>query len=526
MQSKTWSASYGLYICVCAWSALPLLRLHAIRPESLKVPSRDGQPRSGQRLLWLALTACGSTVLLAVTNQLSQDVAVVPFLWVAPLSLYLLSFILCFEGVRWYKRLLWVPLLGVAVSALVILLHQDYAEGEWPLIYQISIYLSAMFVCCMVCHGELARLKPPPAHLTSFYLIVALGGALGGLFVNLAAPHLFNGYWELHGAVVATVLLLGICSFWGKKALGKGWYALSYKTIWGIGLVTLSIFLWMHIREQREDSIATRRSFYGVLNVYEFDAGSRQHQYGFFHGRIKQGMQFQQSPYRLLPTTYYTLDSGIGVAIGSHPMRNAGSLNVGIIGLGVGTIAAYGLPGDDFRFYEINPDVERLAHDYFTFLSATEGNNMVVLGDGRISLERELRETGSRQFDVLALDAFNGDGIPVHLLTQEAFELYWAHLKPDGILAVHLTNLHFDLSDVARILAREFNKQAILISDNAKESYDCSSDWVLITSNERFLTAPGLSKSVRSWPRLTPKEIRWTDDYSNLIGVLALRQDG
>lgn len=521
-QSWGWSAGYGLFALVCAWSASPLLRHDPGGANPGATTSRRDPLRPGQRLLWLALAACGSVMLLAITNQVCLDVAVVPFLWVAPLSLYLLSFIISFDAAKWYNRSFWVPLLAASVVLVVILLHRDYADTEWPLLLQIAIYLSALFVCCMVCHGELARRKPHASRLTSFYLMVALGGALGGVFVNLVAPLVFDGYWELHLGLVATVVLFGVCALWGETGWDAGPYVPAFRTAWGLAVLGLAIPLWMHRAEQTDSSIVTRRSFYGVLNVYEFEVDEPQHHYSLYHGRINHGMQFRRGRYRFLPTTYYDFDSGIGVAIGLHPRRRTGPLKVGVIGLGVGTIAAFGRSGDEFLFYEINPEVQRLAEEYFSYLSDTSGDNRVVLGDGRISLERELRESGSRRFDVLALDAFSGDGVPVHLLTREAFELYWRHLRPDGILAVHMTSLHFDLSDPTRVLARELGKQALLVTDEGERFYDDSSDWVLLTSNRRFLADPALPDLLRRWPRATPREIRWTDDFSNLLSVLVL----
>ena len=532
-QTVLWSAGYGLYAVICAWSAVPLFRL-ATRTGSSGNPAdpAGNKPRLPERLLTLALAACGSVVLLASTNQICRDMAVIPFLWVLPLSLYLISFILCFDHPRWYNRRIWVPVLLISLSAVVYLLHQDYADEEMNLYLQIFIYSAALFSCCMVCHGELVRLKPSARYLTSFYLMVALGGALGGVFVNLVAPFLFKGYWEFHGGLVATVVLLGLCLFRTKEPLQSPLMLWFGRILWVASIGALAVFLGLHIQEQQKSSILTKRNFYGVLRVNETDMGTKWATRSLYHGRITHGEQFLGPRMRSYPRAYYGPHSGISLALGRHPKQfkrnnlgdgaRQGGLHVGIIGLGVGTIATYSRPGDIFRFYEINPDVDRIAREYFTYLKDGKGAQQVVIGDGRISLERELVNNIRQQFDILAVDAFSGDGIPIHLLTREAFALYWDHLRPGGILALHITNLHFDFSPVIRALAREIGKRAVWIKDHGEQergTYD--SDWVLVTSNNRFLNDALVYTRIRPWPTLRQKEILWTDDFTNLFRVVA-----
>jgi len=531
-QTVRWSAGYGLYGMVCALSAMPLFRF-ATRIGSPEKPGYpvDKKPRLPESLQTLALATCGSVVLLASTNQLCRDIAVIPFLWVLPLSLYLISFILCFDHPRWYNRWVWVPMLLTSLSAVVYLLHQDYADTEVNLYLQIFIYSAALFACCMSCHGELVRLKPPARYLTSFYLLVALGGALGGLFVNLVAPFLFKGYWEYHGGLIATLVLLGLCLFQTNEPLRSPLVFWSGRILWVGGIVALALFLGLHIQEQQENNILTKRNFYGVLRVNETDIGTEFASRFLYHGRITHGEQFLTPEMRSYPRSYYGPYSGISLAINRHPRKlrldnlengaRKRGLHLGMIGLGVGTIAAYSKPGDTYRFYEINPDVDRIAREYFTYLKDGEGVQEVVLGDGRISLERELMNNNRQQFDILAVDAFSGDGIPVHLLTREAFTLYWDHLRPDGILALHTTNLHFDFSPVIRALAKELGMKAMWIKDSGdKEKGNYYSDWVLITSNKAFLQDPFVYIRIQPWSTLTHREILWTDDYSNLFQVV------
>ena len=532
-QTIFWSAGYGLYAVMCAWGAIPLFRF-ATRNGSSGNPGPEylasKKPRLPESLMTLALAACGSVVLLASTNQICRDIAVIPFLWVLPLSLYLISFILCFDHPRWYNRRVWVPVLLASLSAVAYLLNQDYAEAEMNLYLQIFIYSAALFACCMACHGELVRLKPSASYLTSFYLMVSLGGALGGVFVNLAAPLLFKGYWEFHVGLVATMILLGLCLYRTRDPLQSSHVWWSGGILWVGGIVALTGVLGLHVHEQQESTILTQRNFYGVLRVIETDKGTKFASRFLYHGRISHGRQFLIPEKHSYPTAYYGPFSGISLAISRHPERlrlnkfedgaRQGGLRVGNIGLGVGTIATYSKPGDTYRFYEINPDVERIAREYFTFLKDAKGAQQVVLGDGRISLERELANNARQQFDILAVDAFSGDGIPVHLLTREAFALYWEHLEPDGILALHITNRHFDLSPVVRALARESDKRALRIKDVAdRERGNNYSEWILVTSNQIFLKDPFVNFRVQPWPTLS--EILWTDDYSNLFQVVA-----
>lgn len=532
-QTVLWSTGYGVYAVVCAWSAMPLFRsTPRPGPPENPVDSEGNGPTLSEKLLTLALAACGSVVLLASTNQLCRDIAVIPFLWVLPLSLYLISFILCFDHPRWYNRRVWGSVLLISLLAVVYLLHQDYAAEEINLYLQIFIYSAALFACCMTCHGELVRLKPPVKYLTSFYLMVALGGALGGVFVNLIAPFLFKGYWEFHAGLLATLVLWGLCLFRTTEPYRSPGVLRTARILWAGSIAVLAVFLGLHIHQQQESTILTERDFYGVLRVYETDRGTKFASRALYHGRITHGEQFLNPEMRSHPRAYYGPQSGISLAIGRHPKQlrwfdlkdreQQGGLHLGMIGLGVGTIATYSLPGDTFRFYEINPDVEQIAKEYFTFLKDAKGEQQIVLGDGRISLERELMNHDRQRFDILAVDAFSGDGIPIHLLTREAFALYWENLRPGGILALHITNLHFDFSPVIRALARELGKRAVWITNNDDEERGIYySDWVLVTSNKTFLEDPIVSSRITRWPTIRYQEFLWTDDFSNLFRVVA-----
>jgi spermidine synthase/FtsH-binding integral membrane protein len=470
-----------------------------------------------EKLLWLALAACGSTALLATTNQMCQNVAVVPFLWVLPLALYLGSFIICFDHDRWYDRRFWLPLLLLSYVAVAFLLR---ITSDADIVLQIFVFSTTLFACCMVCHGELARSKPTPSQLTSFYLMIAAGGAAGGVFVTIFAPMVFNGYWEFHIALVACYILAAISILSDLPRRGERPWYLRHAHV----LATAGAWAWIlvfggDIVSERADTLAMSRNFYGVLRVYEGYKGSEKWRRYLWHGDISHGCQFLHPAFKKLRTHYYSVDSGIAIAIEQHPRREAG-LKIGVVGLGTGTIAAYGRENDTIRFYEINPDVLRINKEYFTFLEDTSADVAVVLGDARISLEGELRDGGEGQFDVLALDAFSSDAIPIHLLTKEAFATYRKLLKPDGILAVHISNQHFDLEPLVRGVARDLDMVAVLVVNAEDETNEIfAADWVLMTVNAEFIANETVSQSITPW--LTEREdVVWTDDYSNVIQLL------
>lgn len=521
-QTGFWSWGFALYAVIAATTALFFLKRHREVPDTAnREPAAP--PGVGRILLWIGFSACGSILLLALTSQMCQDVAVVPFLWVLPLSLYLLTFVIAFDHERWYFRPVAIPLAAAAVGMTIWLMNLQFASFEWNLVWQILIYCSAVFFCCLVCHGEVVRLKPPVRYLTGFYLAISLGGALGGGFVSLVAPRIFDGYWELHVAFVLLAILTSLriwrpASRWHPVAVSGAAIA------WCASLGFMAFFLMKHIKESRDYSIAVKRGFYGVLRVAETGEGVEDPYRSLYHGRISHGRQYTGDEFSSLATTYYGIESGVGTVFDCLPARlaePAAPVHVGVVGLGVGTIATYAEAGDRFRIYEINPQVEELARTHFTYLSDCRGDESVVLGDARISLEREWQQGQSQQFDALFVDAFSGDSIPIHLLTREAFELYFKHLKPGGVLVVHVTNLHLDLSDPVRNLATSLGKQAFRVDHvpDLDEDYEYYSDWILITDDADFITALEASERISDWDREETRPILWTDDYSNLFEV-------
>jgi SAM-dependent methyltransferase len=474
-QRLGWSAGFLLFLALCgalAWRS----RRHPAPSLESAVDAAPVNPRPALWLLWTALAACPSVLLLAVTSHLTEDVAPAPFLWLVPLSLYLLSFILTFEREGWYRRWLFVPLMGAGLGAMAILLETGHAGR---LSIQVAAFSAALFAASMVCHGELARLKPHPRHLTSFYLCLSLGGALGGIFVGLAAPRLFAARHELPIGMAAawllTLVLLGrdLGRKWGRSRLAVVFAAL------GLSMVGLGGLLTWRAMDEARDSRVRARNFYGALRVRE-SGEDEDAVRTLLHGSISHGEQYLEPSRRRWITSYYAPVSGVGLAI--EQSRGEGPQKVGVVGLGAGTLAAYGRKGDAYRFYEINPLILRLARTEFTFLSDCEAEVEVVMGDARLSLEGE----APQGFDVLAVDAFSGDSIPIHLLTREAFAQYFRHLRPGGLLAVHVSNRYLDLAPVVALASRVAGRAArIVVNEEDEDMGVSSSDWVLVGRAER-----------------------------------------
>jgi len=495
VQDLSWSAAFAVFAALCLLAAWK----NRGPRDALLIP--ESSPSRAQRFTWITLAAGGSMLLLATTNQLTQNVAAVPLLWILPLAIYLATFILCFESSRWYRRNLFLRLLAVALGSLSYAIYDvDFSDA---LFIAIPVFAAGLFIACMFCHGELSLRKPDGAHLTSFYWNIALGGAIGAIFVGLLAPLIFSGVYEFPCAL----LFVAVLALWLNWE--SGW---TQRLLWAVVTAAMIAVLVVQVNAYHRDAVLVTRNFYGSLRVVD-SAGLRT----LFHGTIKHGMQFQSPARRKLPTTYYGFPSGAGLTLENCcAIPRSGARRVGIIGLGAGTLAAYGRPGDAFHFYEINPQVIDFAQSQFSYLRDTAASVEITLGDARLALESE----APQNFDVLVVDAFSGDAIPVHLLTGEAFTLYRSHLKPGGILAVHVSNQYLDLAPVVGQLAARQNEDAVLIRSAKDESEGLSEAlWVLVTSNRGFLSQPAISKAAE--PIAARPNLRaWTDDYNNLLEVL------
>jgi SAM-dependent methyltransferase len=461
------------------------------------------------RALWVLLPATGVVLLLATTNRIGQEVAEAPFLWVPPLALYLLTFVVAFDAPRWYRRRTWMALFPLSVAGVVaVMVYADTAPGP----VQLAAYCGALFVGCMVCHGELARLKPSPGAraATAYYACISAGGAAGGIFVGLAAPVMFTTFVEYPLGMVVCGLLACVIVFCDPAS---GLFRGRPGGVW-FGIVVLGMVLGQLVftvqMPTAGEVIAARRNFYGAISVVVEDGGAKGNKRLMRHGRITHGMQLEKEP--RTPVAYY--GKGSGLARVMEDFRADRPRRIGVIGLGAGTLAAFGRGGDSLVFYEINADVVALAREQFTFLKDCPAGVEVVVGDGRLSIERE----APRGFDVLVLDAFSGDAVPVHLLTREAFAVYRRHLAPGGVIVVNVTNRHVRLKGVVNAAAAGLGMTARLVEDDrADDGVYFGSDWIVIADEGAPVTSIGNS---------IPERVIWTDDRASLWGVLKWRRRG
>lgn len=627
-QTTLWSVAFGAFVLL-SLSGLWLDRSQAAEQAPVEAAQHAAtaaadHPGWLRRMLWVLLPALASSVLLAATNHVCQDVAVIPFLWVVPLSLYLLTFIICFEHERWYGR---VPVLWAVVALPVIFITctQERLQKQpyWTqlegfarkhvapavksltghevnlstldlapnFLWELGWAFGAMFLACMLCHGELTRLKPAPRRLTEFYLLMSFGGALGGLFVSLGAPRFFTSFAEWPLSLIATFCVAAVvmlrtawqlrhrkviewglltCLLLSTGALGGmllGSGALSWEklqvvldaqqngtgptlntnTIYGVlgGIClcllvlivralrrghlraslfsllllsvqgTLILLLMADLGFKNDERLEQVRNFYGMLSVSESSEGgltTRQ----LTNGGIIHGTQTLAMPYRMDPTSYYGHHTGIGKALDSLKLKN--TARVGVVGMGAGTVSCYAKSGHSYRFYDINPEVVRMAQEHFTYLDDLKQHGAsleIVVADARLAMERE----EPQQFDVLLLDAFSGDSVPVHLLTREAFAIYQRHMKPDGIIAVHITNSYLVLAPVIEKIAHDMNWKTTRIATQSDDGDHDSTDYILVTNNPIFLAA--------NPPELVGNEVilnhevrLWTDRYHNLLTIL------
>ncbi|MBK7742791.1 MAG: fused MFS/spermidine synthase [Betaproteobacteria bacterium] len=511
-QAIGWSFGYALFVLLCAAAGWRSLRQHTTptvralvddAPGGAGTDRGEAPPTLARQLLWCTLSATGSLLLLAVSNHITQNIAAVPLLWIVPLALYLLTFILCFDGSGWYRREIFLSMLAAALGVMAWTLADPKLTHELEI--QVGVFSGGLFIACMFCHGELTRLKPAPRYLTRFYLMISVGGAAGSVLVGIVAPLVLPAYFELAaGLILCSLLLL--------------WQVRREAPVYGVlGLVGTAVAvgcaIW-GVTAFYANAIVASRNFYGVLRVQELGDNDANRRRSLVHGTILHGTQYLGPEVRQRATTYYTATSGIGRLLESmHPRMDP--IRVGVIGLGTGTLAIYGSKGDVYRFYDINPDVIEVAQRDFTFLSDSDATIELALGDARLSLERE----PAQSLDVLAIDAFSSDAIPVHLITSEAVGIYRRHLKPGGVIAFHVTNRFLNLIPVVEALAQAHGLQVMHLPDGGLDAMATRSDWVLLTTDVRLLARPELAGHAqeivarRDW-RL------WTDAFNNLVQVL------
>ncbi|MEO7086616.1 MAG: fused MFS/spermidine synthase [Gemmatimonadaceae bacterium] len=512
LREQTAALAVGFFVLamVCsaiAWSTRDVPMLAAQATSS--AVSREAQGRGSlfDRSLWVGLAACSSLLLSAVTTHLSQNVATIPLLWIIPLVVYLLTFVIAFGGDRWRPRWVMVNAGLFGISSAGYLLYKG--DLFTPIVRAVVIFCAALFALCLFCHSELYRRRPAPQHLTTFYFFVAAGGALGATLAGVVAPTLLTGSYEL-GCGLCLAALLGFAVTWSS-----GWLS---RALWFVVTAAMVTVVVKQVQSDRADNIVRIRNFYGTLHgTQEYDGTLHATERTLYHGVIEHGQQVYRADLFNAATSYYGHSSGVGLAIDNCCTGRA--RKIGVIGLGTGTLASYGAPGDTIRFYDLNPAVEPIARKYFTYLRDSPAHIDVVNGDARVSLAAERPQ----QYDVIAVDAFSGDAIPVHLITIQALELYRRHLNAGGIVAFHISNRYLDLAGVVQQIADRAGMRTAFISSSEDLPHDVfSSDWVLVTSNENFLNLPVVKKA--SEPIKIPKRLRlWTDDYNSLLPILRIR---
>lgn len=584
-QAWIWSGgmmAFAVLSGACAWRVYrgAPVGTRAVAPTA----PADGAVSTAQVLGWITFPAVASLLLAAVTNQLTTDLAPVPFLWILPLAVYLLSFILCFDHPRWYSRGFFAAVFAVGCIGVAYALFFRTSTNFATLL---TVYLSVLFAACMVCHGEVCRLKPAPARLTSFYLCLAAGGAAGTCLVAVVGPLLLRDYYELQtGLCLLPVLIAGLSLGRGNRALAlglaagvvlaiflvpglaaanaargnalpvyraacftfmyyAGWLAAPGLVLcWLMGVKsarrgagragawTLTAFAlamaaglalsFVQIARRESHVVFSGRNFYGAYRVREADPDvAFARRWELTHGSTLHGAQFQSAARAREATTYYGPTSGVAWAL--ETLKPGAARHIGLVGLGAGTLATYGRDGDTFTFYEINPAIVAIAQSPFTFLKLSAAQTQIVQGDARLEMEAQARRGDFQRFDVLVLDAFSSDAIPIHLLTAEATETYLAHLKPDGIIAVHLSNRYLDLRGVVAGLARRFQMDCLILADkpSAEQFWLNESRWCLLTRDRELLKArlPSSPEARRALEE-TYHPILWTDDHASLSSVL------
>ncbi|MGS2719644.1 spermidine synthase [Paraglaciecola aestuariivivens] len=466
-----------------------------------------------QIFLWVALAGSGVLVLLSTTHLLTLNITPMPFLWVLPFSLYLGSYILSFLPYAIYQRSYWIPLLLFSFAAAILMF---FFGSQFNSLAQIFMYNFILFVVCMVCHAELRQHCPDTQHLTLFYLCIAVGGVIAGIAISLLAPVLFTKITEYPLSMLLVYLLIGL-SFvisHAKECQLKIW-PIAAGTLSLVGLVVVYVNL---DKAYSRFDIASARNFYGYLSVKDV----QQDQQTIRH--LVDGTTIHGSANLTRPHStkqgYYAADSGIAKAI--HFAQQQASMKMAVIGLGAGVLASYGRSADSITFYEINPNVAEFALQYFDYLELSAAQTEVVIGDGRLTLSQQFSQTGSQKFDLLVIDAFSSDAIPIHLLTLEALQLYWQHLNNDGLLVLHVSNNHIDLHPVIATLAHKLNKKLYRFNSGSNQIGDFASQWLILSNNLAFERSYGrYNKWVNPRPSHTAN-LLWTDDYNTLLAVIKI----
>ncbi len=493
-------AGFAVISAIVAWRVQSGTQSARTEPES-----EAGLPKTtvGRKLLWFLLPMAAAMQLTAVTSHLSANVAAIPLLWILPLGVYLLTIIAAFEFPRFIHRGILTRFLVVMLASLGYMLLQ--VDATLPLRISITFFLVELLVACLFCHAEAYALRPKrPSETTLFYLIFAAGGAAGSFLVAIASPLIFSFNYDLALSFLITAVLaltISWSSGWGQRLL------------WSTASLLLMILVFRIHSAYRWDTPVAVRNFYGSLRV------KQNYTDGYMvrtltSGTIQHGTQIFSPALKTTPTTYYAEDSGVGLTLRFCCLGRP--RNIGVIGLGAGTVAAYGRSGDRIRFYEINPAVRPIAEHLFTYIRDSGAQITFAKGDARSSLAHE----EPQNFDVLVIDAFSGDAIPLHLLTTQALAVYQRHIVPNGVLALHVSNQYVDLEPEIFQLSKASGMEAMTVWNPKNESRgEFSSTWVIVTNNDLFFQQPQVAGRVRP-PHENLAVRPWTDDYSSLVPIL------
>ncbi|MFZ9500935.1 MAG: fused MFS/spermidine synthase [Beijerinckiaceae bacterium] len=526
-QTTLWSWAFVVYAALfafCAWIAMRAAPEDGAlaAPQAARAPIHAPMRAAGEDApaLWILYSALGSILLLATTNAITQWSAVVPFLWIAPLSLYLLTFVIAFGGQGLYRR-------GPFALAFLLLggvtLMMTRPETSADLLAQLALQSATLFVGCMICHGEMVRLQPPPARLPKFYLAISFGGALGGVAVALLAPLVLRDYFE-HQIVLTAIGAAAAWILWRELRVDARSWRTPAAGVAGVFFL-FGVGVAIHDEARTEDVLVERvRNFYGVLRVVKEDERDPEHfSLVMQQAGVDQGSQYQKVEKHLEPSCGFDADSALGLVFDHHAKRRAdpkAPLRIGVVGLGAGMVAGLGRAGDMMRYYELNPAVLDIVNRRFYFLKETRAQTDVLLGDGRLVLERQLAAGQKQNFDVLVMNAFRGASPPMHLMTQEAFEVYLAHLAPDGVLAINFELDTFEMAPLHRGMARRFGLDVRWFETAESEECEQPISWALYTRDKAFFETPEVKEEISEWRDKGRAEIVWTDKSSNLMSIL------
>jgi spermidine synthase len=519
LQANTWSIGYGVFAVLILLIGYQLYGRVFEKPNIIATSEQgESVTSSATVLLWLLFSAASVILMVSTTSAMTQNVPPTPFLWILPLCIYLLTYVICFNNDKWYvRKYCFILFSGCSIAAVLMF----FIGTQFNIFLQVAIYSLILFFACMLCHGELARLKPNNNKLTSFYLVMAFGGVIGSIFTSLVAEQLFTQYYEFPVGI-AIVYLLFACSLWQENINNELSRRMkkqnSYFAVASIaGLLVFSLYFLKLNNVYYKDDVYNSRNFYGTLSVKDFNEAERPTRM-LFDGTTSHGTQSLSELSRDIPTSYYRFDTGVSLALQTFAFKQP--KKVGVIGLGTGTLAAYGNVGDDYVFYELNPDVELAAKNYFSYLSMSKAKVSIRIGDARVTLQNELAESGSQAYQVLVVDAFSSDSIPVHLLTLEAFQLYWKHLKEDGLLVLHISNNHLDLLPLVATLSEKTGRKMQHFYSASDDSNEHTAEWVVVTNNKDFYTNKKIASRSTYFKLNDEQKVLWTDAYSNLLSVI------